>query len=352
MAIDTQSPHIQNPKVVLFSLRTSFFKLRTLSSMASSSSFSWFTFVFGLLLFTTSIASAQLTANFYNRTCPTAMSIIRGGVSTAIARERRMGASLLRLHFHDCFVNGCDASVLLDDSATINGEKTAIPNANSIRGFEVVDTIKAQLESSCPGVVSCADLLTVAARDATVALGGQTWNLVLGRRDSTTASFNDANSELPSPFLDLPQLISVFGNKGFSPQDMVALTGAHEIGQARCGVFKNRIYNETNIDPSFALSMQRNCPANGGDDNLAPLDSTTPTVFDNAFFRNLVNQRGLLHTDQQIYSGGATNAQVDRYRLNSAAFFTDFSNAMVRMGNLSPLTGTNGQIRRNCRRPN
>lgn len=263
-----------------------------------------------------------------------------------------MGASLLRLHFHDCFVNGCDASVLLDDSATITGEKQAIPNANSIRGFEVVDTIKAQLESSCPGVVSCADLLALAARDATVALGGRTWPVVLGRRDSTTASLSAANSDLPSPFLDLPQLITEFGNKGFSPEEMVALTGAHEIGQARCGVFKERIYNETNIDPSFALSMQRNCPRTGGDANIAPLDNTTPTVFDNAFFRNLVNQRGLLHTDQQIYSGGATNAQVDRYRLNSAAFFTDFSNAMVKMGNLSPLTGSNGQIRTNCRRPN
>ncbi|KAI3788670.1 hypothetical protein L2E82_01443 [Cichorium intybus] len=320
--------------------------------MASSSFYSWFAFLYCLFLFTASMASAQLTANFYNRTCPTAMSIIRGGVSTAISRERRMGASLLRLHFHDCFVNGCDASVLLDDSATITGEKTAIPNANSIRGFEVVDTIKAQLESSCPGVVSCADLLTVAARDATVQLGGQTWNVVLGRRDSTTASLSAANSDLPSPFLDLPQLITEFANKGFSAAEMVALTGAHEIGQARCGVFKERIYNETNIDPSFALSMQRNCPRTGGDANLAPLDSTTPTVFDNAFFRNLVNQRGLLHTDQQIYSGGATNAQVDRYRLNSAAFFTDFANAMVKMGNLSPLTGTNGQIRTNCRRPN
>ncbi|XP_024974488.1 cationic peroxidase 1-like [Cynara cardunculus var. scolymus] len=303
-------------------------------------------------LFIASMASAQLTANFYNRTCPTAMSIIRGGVSTAIARERRMGASLLRLHFHDCFVNGCDASVLLDATATSPGEKSSRSNANSIRGFEVVDTIKSQLESSCPGVVSCADLLTVAARDATVALGGQTWNVVLGRRDSATASLDAANSDLPSPFLDLPQLISVFGNKGFSPQEMVALTGAHEIGQASCGVFRERIYNETNIDPSFALSMQTNCPRTGGDANLAPLDSTTPTVFDNAFFRNLVNQRGLLHSDQQIYSGGSTNAQVDRYRLNSAAFFTDFANAMVTMGNLSPLTGTNGQIRTNCRRAN
>jgi peroxidase len=63
---------------------------------------------------------------------------------------------------------GCDASVLLDDTKSFVGEKTAIPNNNSIRGFDVVDDIKAKLEEACPGVVSCADILALAARDSTV----------------------------------------------------------------------------------------------------------------------------------------------------------------------------------------
>lgn len=63
---------------------------------------------------------------------------------------------------------GCDGSILLDDTSTFRGEKTAIPNKNSVRGFKAVDSIKASLEKACPGVVSCADILAIASRDAVV----------------------------------------------------------------------------------------------------------------------------------------------------------------------------------------
>jgi peroxidase len=260
-----------------------------------------------------------------------------------------MGASLLRLHFHDCFVNGCDGSVLLDGST---GEKSAGPNANSLRGFEVIDTIKTQVESLCPGVVSCADILTVAARDSVVALGGPSWSVPLGRRDSATASQSAANSNLPSPASSLSALITAFSNKGFTAKEMVALSGSHTIGQSRCTVFRSRIYNETNINAQFATSVKSNCPSAGGDNNLSPLDVTSPTSFDNAYFKNLQSQKGLLHSDQELFNGGSTDGQVNAYSTNSASFFTDFANAMVKMGNLSPLTGTSGQIRTNCRKAN
>eukprot|EP00261_Vitis_vinifera_P013864 XP_002285723.1 PREDICTED: cationic peroxidase 1 [Vitis vinifera] len=315
--------------------------------MASLSLFSLFC-VFSFLL---GMAHAQLSSNFYASSCPKALSTIRAAVNNAVAKERRMGASLLRLHFHDCFVLGCDASILLDDTASFTGEKTAGPNKDSVRGYEVIDTIKSQVESLCPGVVSCADIVAVAARDSVVALGGPTWTLQLGRRDSTTASLSTANSDLPGPASDLSTLISRFSNKGFTTKEMVALSGTHTIGKARCTSFRSRIYNETNIDAAFATSKQKICPSTGGDNNLSDLDETT-TVFDNVYFRNLKAKKGLLHSDQQLYNGGSTDSIVETYSTNSATFFTDVANAMIKMGNLSPLTGTNGEIRTDCKKIN
>ncbi|KAK4731282.1 hypothetical protein R3W88_024270 [Solanum pinnatisectum] len=299
------------------------------------------------------LSSAQsLSANFYSSSCPNVLSIIKTAVNSAVSSEARMGASLLRLHFHDCFVNGCDASVLLDDTSNFTGEKTAGPNSGSIRGFDVIDTIKTQVESSCAGIVSCADILAVAARDSVVKLGGPSWTVLLGRRDSTTASLSAANSNLPGPTSSLSALISSFSNKGLTAREMVALSGSHTIGQARCTTFRTRLYNEANINASFATTVKANCPQSGGDNNLSPLDITSPTSFDNAYYKNLQIQKGLLHSDQVLFNGGSTDSIVNTYSSNSATFSTDFANAMVKMGNLSPLTGTNGQIRKNCRKTN
>ncbi|XP_006658122.1 peroxidase 70-like [Oryza brachyantha] len=309
-----------------------------------------------LLLCLAGAVSGQLSPTFYSRSCPRAMSIIRAGVRAAVAQEPRMGASLLRLHFHDCFVQGCDASVLLNDTASFTGEQGANPNVGSIRGFNVVDSIKAQLEAACKQTVSCADVLAVAARDSVVALGGPSWRVLLGRRDSTTASLALANSDLPAPFFDVVNLTASFAAKGLSQADMVALSGAHTIGQAQCQNFRDRLYNETNIDSAFAAALRASCPrpAGSGDGNLAPLDTTTPNAFDNAYFTNLLSNKGLLHSDQVLLNGGggATGGQVRSYASRPSRFSRDFAAAMVRMGNISPLTGTQGQIRLVCSKVN
>ncbi|KAL6896875.1 hypothetical protein ACP4OV_007447 [Aristida adscensionis] len=307
-----------------------------------------------VLLCLASAAAAQLSPTFYSRSCPRALATIKAAVTAAVAKEPRMGASLLRLHFHDCFVQGCDASVLLADTASFTGEQGAGPNAGSIRGFSVVDDIKTKVEAVCKQTVSCADILAVAARDSVVALGGPSWRVLLGRRDSTTASLSQANTDLPAPTLDLANLTAAFAKKGLSRTDLVALSGAHTIGQAQCQNFRDHIYNDTNVNAAFATLRRASCPAASpnGDGNLAPLDTTTANAFDNAYYANLLVQSGLLHSDQQLFNGGATDGLVRAYAATPSRFNRDFAAAMVRMGNISPLTGTQGQIRLTCSKVN
>ena len=187
-----------------------------------------------------------------------------------------------------------------------------------------------------------------------VQLGGPTWAVPLGRRDSTTASPDQANSDLPAPTSSLAALITSFGNKGLGPRDLTALAGAHTIGFSQCLNFRDHIYDDTNVDPAFATLRQASCPAaqGSGDANLAPLDEQTQLVFDNAYYGNLLAKRGLLHSDQELFNGGSQDALVRKYSGNAGMFAADFAKAMVRMGVISPLTGAQGEVRLNCRKVN
>ncbi|KAL0287340.1 UNVERIFIED_CONTAM: Peroxidase N [Sesamum angustifolium] len=268
-----------------------------------------------------------------------------------------MGASLLRLHFHDCFVNGCDGSVLLDGS---DGEKFAAPNLNSARGFEVIDAIKSAVESACPAVVSCADILTIAARDSVLLSGGPSWKVLLGRRDGLVSNQTGANLSLPSPFESLDAIIAKFAAVGLNTTDVVALSGGHTIGLSRCVFFSNRLSNfsgtgapDSTLNSSLIPDLQAACPANGDGNNTVALDVNSRDLFDNHYFVNLVNRRGILQSDQSLFSSdlalSTTKNIAQLYSNNSAVFFGDFVNSMIKMGSISPLTGSNGEIRKNCR---
>ncbi|CAA6668384.1 unnamed protein product [Spirodela intermedia] len=271
---------------------------------------------------------------------PAAEEIIFGGVQRAVAGDPRMAASLLRLHFHDCFVNGCDGSVLLDDSPAFAGEKTAGPNANSLRGFEVVD-------------VSCADILAVAARDAVALLGGPTWDAELGRRDSLTASKSAANKNIPGPNSDLRALVDRFNRLGLSrgtwwpsQERAVQLVQLPVEGLPRGGAAVVPGAGEV----GFLDSLQQLCDG-GNSTALAHLDLVTPVAFDNQYYTNLLNGVGLLSSDQVLVAGGDGQvlAIVEDYAADPMAFFQDFKAAMVKMGRLRAPAGAAGEVRRNCR---
>lgn len=299
----------------------------------------------------------ELNYNFYDQSCPRLPMMVKYGVWSAFQNDSRIAASLLRLHFHDCFVNGCDASLLLDDTDDFKGEKNAFPNRNSVRGFEVIDAIKEDVERFCPETVSCADILALAARDAVLTAGGPFWYVPLGRRDGITASQKAANEQLPSPFEPLQNLTDKFLSKGLDLKDLVVLSGGHTIGFAQCFTFKRRLFDfkgsgkpDPTLDSSALRNLRSMCPNKDiANTNLAPLDYSSTSKFDNSYYANLVNNTGLLESDQALMANPNTAAVVNSYSSNPFLFSRDFATSMIKLGKVGVLTGTDGQIRKTCR---
>lgn len=298
----------------------------------------------------------QLQVGYYNSRCPRAELIVRTVVSKAISYNRGVAAGLLRMHFHDCFVQGCDGSVLLDSTFKNQAEKDAIPN-RSLRGFEVIDQAKDQLEAYCPRAVSCADILAFAARDSVSLLGGPFWQVPAGRRDGTISNAAQALASLPAPFLSVQQLTQIFAAKGLSQDDMTALSGAHTIGVAHCLSFKYRLYNFSNLsdfDPTlnqhFVQKLKALCPVhtNPSSDPEVSLDSSTPNKFDNTYYLNLEKGHGLLQSDQALFLDAQTSKSIKSNAEIGLSWFSKFIDGMVKMSMIEVKTGNAGEIRKNC----
>lgn len=184
------------------------------------------------------------------------------------------------MHLYDCFVQGCDDSILLDDTSTKEGEKSTPPY--SLHGFQVVDATKSELEDVYSGIVSCAYILVVVARKGVMAVGRPTWDVQLSQKDSLTPNAI-ATMELPGPDSPLTKLKQKFVAKSFTAVEMVVLSSSYTIGRASCWFFQDLIYNnDSNMDRQYVAKMQFAYPSIGGDvtvvvvDPQSPNSSTTP----------------------------------------------------------------------------
>lgn len=178
--------------------------------------------------------------------------------------------------------------------------------------------------------------------------------MLLGRRDARHASRDAANLNLPPPFFSFSQLLANFQSHGLNLKDLVVLSGGHTIGFAKCSSFRDRIFNDTNIDHKFAATLSSTtCPRIGSDNNLAPLDAT-PSRVDTTYYKALLYKKGLLHSDQELFKGDGSESDrlVKLYSKNAYAFARDFGASMIKMGNIKPFTGKMGEIRFNCRKVN
>ena len=122
---------------------------------------------------------------------------------------------------------------------------------------------------------------------------------------------------------------------------------------ARCLAFNQRLglngsTPDPNLDPTYLETLRQTC--SGDRNRTTNLDPTTPNDFDNNYFTNLQNKRGLLQTDQDLFSN--LPAIVNRFAGSQSEFFDTFGRSMIKMGNISPLTGSNGEIRTDCKRVN
>ncbi|CAI0549679.1 unnamed protein product [Linum tenue] len=264
------------------------------------------------------VSGAGLQTGFYDESCPEAETIALKTIRQAISKDGTIAAALLRLHFHDCFVRGCEASVLLDAAEEGDAEKDASSNL-SLRGYDVIDDVKSAIEKSCPGVVSCADILALAARDAVrFQTGGSSWKVETGRRDGRISLSKEADENLPSSNFNIAQLKQNFVFKGLTKKDLVVLSGAHTIGVTSCLVINDRLYNFTGrsdtdpaLDPTFASELKKKCKPGGGGPVLE-LDQGSSTISDAHFYKAVRQNRGLLTSDAALLNDPLTLAYVKR----------------------------------------
>lgn len=300
--------------------------------------------------------SAQLIENFYAKTCPNVESIVKNVVSQKYVQTFVTVPGTLRLFFHDCMVEGCDGSVLIQSTSTNIAEKDFSDNLSLAGdGFDTVIKAKQAVEKMCPNVVSCADILALATRDVVGLAGGPQFNVELGRRDGLISQASRANGNLPKGSFTLNQLNFLFARKGLNQADMVALSGAHTLGFSHCNQFANRIYSfsaktpvDPSLNPSYVTELQQMCPKNVDPTIAVNMDPTTPRLFDNVYYQNLQSGKGLFSSDQVLYTDLRTRNEVNTFAQSSGAFNTAFVNAMRNLGRVDVKTGFEGEIRQDC----
>lgn len=303
-------------------------------------------------------ARADLQLGFYAKSCPKAEKIIADYVREHIPNAPTLASPLLRMHFHDCFVRGCDGSVLINSTSSSNNqtEKAATPNV-TLRGFGFIDRLKSLVEKECPGVVSCADVLALAARDAVGVIGGPFWSVPTGRRDGVISNATEALNNIPAPTFNFSALQTFFARKGLNVTDLVVLSGSHTIGISHCVSFNTRLYNfsgkgdqDPSLDKFYAANLKKNkCRSLSDNSSIAEMDPGSFRTFDLGYYKNVLKRRGLFQSDAALITNAAAKSAITNL-LNSPpeVFFKEFALSMEKMGRIEVKTGSAGEIRKNC----
>ncbi|XP_042418222.1 peroxidase 18-like [Zingiber officinale] len=300
--------------------------------------------------------ASQLSPDFYSLSCPTVELLVRGTVRSASDLDSTIPGKLLRLLFHDCLVQGCDGSVLIQG----NGTERSDPANKSLGAFYVVESAKRLLEMVCPGTVSCADTLVLAARDAVELTGGPSVQVQLGRRDGLVSSAANVRPNMVDTTFSVDELADRFASIGLSIDDLVVLSGAHTIGSSHCNTFSERFKQDSDgslvpidstMDQGYAKQVAEQCSTRTGTaavDN----DASTPELFDNQYFVNLLANQGLLHSDSVLVNDSRTKGKVEEFGRSQDAFFASWAQSFAKLSTTGVKTGDEGEIRFSCQSVN
>uniref|UniRef100_A0A0D9VPN7 peroxidase n=1 Tax=Leersia perrieri TaxID=77586 RepID=A0A0D9VPN7_9ORYZ len=289
-------------------------------------------------------ASAQLSPQFYSSSCPNVEKIVFSVIERKFKEDPGTSALLLRLMFHDCFANGCDASILIDPLSNQSAEKEAGPNV-SVKGYDIIDEIKTELEKACPGVVSCADIIALGTRDGVRLAGGPSYDVPTGRRDSLVSNREDGDG-LPGPDIAVPKLMAEFSQRGFTVEDMIVLlAGGHTIGKCKCFFIE---VDAAPIDPAYRSNVTTFCDGKEGEKAAVPLDPITPDVVDPNYFGLVMAKKMPLTVDRLLGMDPRTAPIVKAMAAKPADFMAAFGKAMEKLSAMKVLTGKEGEIRKSC----
>lgn len=304
-----------------------------------------------------SLSQSQLSPDYYRQSCPNLDNIIRDVVTTKQISNPTTAAGTLRLFFHDCMIGGCDTSVLISSNSFNKAERDADINL-SLPGdaFDVIVRAKTAVELSCPGIVSCADILALATRNAITMVGGPFYTVNLGRKDSLVSTQSSVEGHMPLANMTMDEIIKKFESKNFTVQELVALTGAHTLGFAHCkefayGLFRysKTVPTDPAYNPKYAEALKKLCHNYEKNPAMSAFnDVMTPSKFDNLYYQNLEKGMGLLESDNALFQNPKTRPFVQLYAKNQTAFFNDFARAIEKLSLNGVKTGNQGEVRRKC----
>ncbi|KAL5712988.1 peroxidase [Ranunculus cassubicifolius] len=303
------------------------------------------------------LCNGNLVENFYSKSCPQLEKVVRNITWNRVASNASHAAMLLRTQFNDCFVKGCDASILLDVALTTarSGiEKYDWNNDRLQDVYDVYDEIKKEVEKQCPNTVSCADIVALVARDSvSYQFGKSLWEVQTGRRDGKESSYYDSVTNLPQVHFSIKRLERRFADKGLSIRDLVVLSGAHTIGSTSCSNLKGRLQGKkkiTNLNATYASELKGKCaPMNRYHWKTVFLDPVSSFRFDNNYYKLLKRNMGLFQTDAALLQDERTAAIVDDLAVDNKRFLEEFGKSMVKLGGVGVLMGEDGEIRKTCR---